>query len=314
MNSIQLSVIVCTYNPNRIIFEKVLEALKNQTLLINSWEIILVDNNSDNSIEDQFDLIWFQNLKVVIEKEQGLAKARIKGVKNAIADLIVFIDDDNLPDVNFLSNCLKIAENNPSLGIYGGKAIPEFFEGSETSEMYPYWGLVGCRDLGDEIKISEIVDSIFSEYPSFSPIGTGMVIRKSVFMSYVEEIQNNSFRKSLGRSGKQLTSGEDNDIVITALKNGWQVGYFPQLVISHYIPKRRTTIKYLSKMNFAQQKSWVQLLAFHNLSPWPLIPKWSLIFRKQKAYFTCKAWGNEQSYINWKGACGMFEGLIKGEQ
>ena len=174
-----------------------------------------------------------------------------------------------------------------------------------------YIGLLGCRDLGDDEIISEIQNSMIEEYPYFSPIGTGMCIRKSVFLTYLKEIENNDFRKNLGRKGNALTSGEDNDIVITALKSGWQVGYFPQLQIEHLIPQRRTSRDYLGSMNFAQNKSWIQLLRFHDICPWKPILRWTVPFRKLRSFFINKTWKSKEQLIKWKGCCGLFEALAK---
>ena len=306
---INISVIICAYNPKNDIFERVLAALKNQSLSTNEWELILIDNNSIEPIHERFDVSWHPNSKIIIEKKQGLALARIRGVEEATNEFIVFIDDDNVASENYLENSLQLFTQYKSVGLFGGKALPNFLKHSPEDWVIGYIGLLGCRDLGENEMISTIEESKVDEYPYFSPIGTGMCIRKKVFLTYLKEIENNDFRKNLGRKGSALTSGEDNDIVITALKNGWQVGYFPQLFIEHIIPESRTTLEYLGRMNEAQNKSWIQLLLFHGICPWNQIPKWTIGLRKLKAYFTYKAWTNNEALIKWKGACGLYEGL-----
>lgn len=306
-----LSVVICTYNPNVDILSPVLKALKIQSLPINNWELIIVDNNSSINSVQELEIAWHTDSKIVVEKNQGLAYARIRGVQEAKYELIVFIDDDNVADENYLQRCIEIQNSNNNLGIFGGKALPVFYKHQPPNWVVDFTGLLGCRDLGQNELRTQVVDNKVVAYPSFSPIGTGMCIRKTVFMLYVAEIRNDNFRQNLGRKGKALTSGEDNDIVITALKNGWQVAYFPQLLINHLIPEKRTSKKYLAAMNFAQNKSWVALLRFHKISSWNNIPKWTVPLRKIKAYFTYKAWQNEVNYIKWRGACGMFEGLAK---
>lgn len=304
-----VSVVICTFNPNEDILSQVLEALNVQLLPKNEWELIIIDNNS--SISLNIDTSWHPNTRTIIEKKQGLAYARIRGVQEAKHELIVFIDDDNIADKYYLQECMKIANLYKDLSVFGGKSLPVFYKHQPPNWVANFTGLLGCRDLGQKDLITQIVDNKIEEYPSFSPIGTGMCIRKEVFMAYIKDIKNDNFRQNLGRKGKLLTSGEDNDIVITALKAGWQVGYFPQLVINHLIPEKRTSKKYLATMNFAQNKSWLALLRFHEISSWNSIPKWTVPLRKIKAYFTYKAWQNEENYINWRGACGMFEGLAK---
>ncbi len=305
-----ISVIICSYNPTIEILKNVLEVLSKQTLQNNRWELIIVDNNSSKKIENIIDLSWHEKARIVIEKKQGLAMARIRGVKEATCESIVFIDDDNLAGLDYLEKSLMIFSTHSTIGVFGGKAIPHYLKHSPEDWFKSYVGLLGCRDLGEKEIVSNILNNEVSEYPNFSPIGTGMCIRKEVFLTYLREIETDVFRKNLGRKGNNLTSGEDNDIVITALKNGWQVGYFPQLHIDHIIPESRTEINYLARMNFAQNKSWIKLLIFHGICPWESIPKWSVPFRKIKAYFIFKPWKTDEKFLKWKGVCGQYEGLV----
>lgn len=306
-----ISVIVCTYNPSFEIINQVISALKNQTLSLDLWELIIIDNASTNQVLQNIDLSFHPRAKVVFESKPGLANARVRGVMEARHENIVFIDDDNVAESRYLELCLKIFNTNSQIGAFGGKALP-VFQGYQPQKWFSeFIGLVGCRDLGNQELITQISNKLIYEYPYFAPIGTGMCIRKEVFLQYNNQIQYDSFRQNLGRKGAALTSGEDNDIIIETLKGGWQVAYFPSLVIHHLIPEKRTQKEYLAKMCFAQQKSWVALLTFHHLCPWRPIPSWSVPLRKLKAWVTYKAWLSDVNYIQWKGACGMFEGLAK---
>jgi len=71
------------------------------------------------------------------------------------------------------------------------------------------------------------------------------------------------------------------------------------------------TPDYLERINHGIQKSWLEVLALHNASPWPPIPAWSLIPRKIKAWFAYMAWRGPAERIRWRGACGHFEGRVK---
>ena len=57
----QLSVIVCTHNPRRDYFIRVLDALRNQTLPKDQWELIIVDNASKVPLASEWDLSWHPN-------------------------------------------------------------------------------------------------------------------------------------------------------------------------------------------------------------------------------------------------------------
>lgn len=303
----KLSVVLCTYNPRLDYLHRVMDGLNNQTLPKSEWELILVDNNSNNGFRAQIDLSWHPNGQIIEEPKPGLTPARITGVRNAKAEVIVCVDDDNVLRNDYLENSLAFMQAHPEVGAVGGKSIPNF----ETQP--PPWFSelnisLGCRDLGNETRITAQKGQVLKAYWPYSPIGTGMVIRRQAFLDYAEEAEQDPVRKALGRTGKSLNSGEDNDMVLTLIKNGWEVAYSPGLYIDHLIPSKRLEPAYLAEMNRASSKSWVQVLAVHGISHWKSIASWTVALRKIRAYIRLQAWKNELQYVKWQGACGIFEG------
>jgi len=140
-------------------------------------------------------------------------------------------------------------------------------------------------------------------YPLFAPIGAGMALRREA-----AEVWLKAENAISDRRGAELTSAGDNDIVLTIMEAGWEIAYLPQLNLTHLIPTTRLDPAYLARLNRGIQKSWTQVLALHNASPWPPIPNWSVPLRKIKAWFTYRAWRDRAARIRWQGACGHFEG------
>ncbi len=308
--SIKISVIICTYNPNTLILKKVISSLRSQTLKPEYWELIVIDNNSDLAVTDWLDLTWHPYQKIIVEKKPGLSHARIKGVTESKHEILVFVDDDNLLESSFLENVLNFSTAHPSVGCFGGKSLPKF----ETPP--PDWffktGIdLGCQEFGDEMKISNFAKNQFKvkNYPDFAPIGTGMIIRKDAFLSYISEVKASPIRLALGRQGSSLSSGEDNDILLTIIKKGWEIAYVPQLIITHLIPKKRYSLEYLKKMAYESNRSWVKVLEIHKINPWPPINPTTLKLRQFKAYIKLNAWQSKLNYIKWKAACGQLKGL-----
>ncbi|WP_256009571.1 glycosyltransferase [Desertivirga xinjiangensis] len=307
---IEVSVIVCSHNPKIEIFSRTIDHLKNQDLSTDRWELILIDNLSDSPLDNHTNLSWHRNSKIVVEQTLGLSFARLRGVKEAKADLIIFVDDDNLLNYDYISHALNFHKKYPYVGCFGGKAIPEF------ATPPPAWffktGIsLGCRDLGDTLQISNYKANNFkiSEYPAFAPIGTGMVITKPAFLAYVAEAEIDMTRLNLGRRGKALTSGEDNDIVLTVTKKGYEIAYVPALIILHIIPSSRYSKSYLQRMAFESNRSWVKVLFIHNILPWKPISSTTLPLRRAKAFWHLRAWSSSLNYTRWKAACGKLTGL-----
>lgn len=298
-----LSIIISTFNPSVIRLKQTLENLKNQTLDYRFWELIIVDNNSTTNFTANINLSWHPNTKIILEPNQGLTYARIKGFNEASGEIIIMVDDDNVLDLHYLENALNIFKNQSELGAAGGKSCP-IFEINPPKWLIHFHSCLALRDLGN----ANIVESWENRYPNSAPIGAGMVIRKKALNSYINKINTSEFIIS-DRKGKLLSSGGDNDIVLEILKSGWKTGYFPSLVLYHIMPRERLSAKYVARLLNNSNKSWIQLSESHGINSWEKIPSWSRPLRKFKAWVTYKAWLNKINYIKWCGACGMFDGL-----
>jgi glycosyltransferase involved in cell wall biosynthesis len=306
-----ISVVIPTHNPNLIRFQRTLEGLRSQSLSCTHWRLIIVNNASTHTEAfSECDWSWHPNAQVVYEETPGLTRARIAGIRAVQGDYLVFVDDDNVLDRNYLNHTLEIFQAYPELGVIGGKSLPEF-EVEPESWVKDFWTCLALRDLGENIQTYNYKSdqSGGKQHPNFAPIGAGMAIRRSLAEYYVNCILSDPLRLALDRTGKSLQSGGDCDINLTVLEAGWAVGYFPQLQLTHLIAANRLTKAYLSRLNYASSRSWIQVLDTHNLRPWSKIPAWSVLPRKIKAFLVYKAWSTPANYIQWRGACGMFEGL-----
>jgi glycosyltransferase involved in cell wall biosynthesis len=271
---------------------------------------LLIDNASKTILATEIDLNWHPNARHIREETLGLTAARLRGFKEASNEILVFVDDDNVLHPNYLKKTSEILQQYPNLGAIGGKSLPEF-EVEPPSWVNQFYVCLALRDLGEEILISAYhkPDDSAKEYPAFAPIGAGLVLRRQAAEIYAQHISGDSSRLSLGRTGKQLISGEDNDINLTILNAGWGVGYFPQLQLTHLISANRLTKDYLARLNYASSRSWIQVLNAHNIRPWKKISPWTVLPRKVKALLSYQPWNNPAAYVRWQGACGLFEGL-----
>ena len=105
---VKVSVILCTHNPDRSIMDQALDALKQQTMPMNEWEFILLDNKSKPSLEGEVDLSWHSSGSYIREEKIGLTAARLRGIKESRGEYIVFVDDDNLLDPDYLSLAVEV--------------------------------------------------------------------------------------------------------------------------------------------------------------------------------------------------------------
>ena len=303
----ELSLILPTCNPRPDYLQRTLVALRRQTLAFERWELLVIDNASSEPLAEMLDLSWHPNVRILREEQLGLTHARMSAAREAKADILIFCDDDTLLDPDYLGVALDKFAALPRLGVAGGRSLPEYETGHEdwfTPELAP----LGCRDLGQAELTANWREGQKRLYPRCAPIGAGMVIRREVLARWAALAKSDSIRKTLGRKGVALSSGEDNDINLVALANGWDIAYFPQLSLTHLVAARRLALEYLERLAFASSRDWVRVLFLHDVCPWPPIEPWTKSFRKLKAWFTHRAWAGPAARIRWRGACGHFEG------
>ncbi|WP_243146930.1 glycosyltransferase [Scytonema sp. UIC 10036] len=235
MQHIVLSVIICTHNPRLNYLERVLQALKNQTLPTELWELLLIDNASDKLLSSEVDLSWHPQSRYIREEKLGLTPARLRGIKETVAETLVFVDDDNVLDSDYLEVASKISKDWPILGAWGGQIRPEFEE-IPPDWTKPYWGALAIKEF-DQDMWSNLLEAI--------PTGAGMCVRKIIAQKYSELTHNNQKRLLLDRRGKLLTSAGDLDLARTTRDLNLGTGLFVALKLTHLIPAYRLQEKYL---------------------------------------------------------------------
>jgi glycosyltransferase involved in cell wall biosynthesis len=306
-----LSVIIPTHAPHPGRLRRTLAGLKAQTLPASAWELLIVDNASPREVDlsDHAGHAPVQ-ARVVREPQLGLTWARRRGFADARGEYVVLVDDDNVLAPDYLANVLARFGAHPRVGAMGGRCIPEF-EATPAPWVREFDGLLACRDLGEAEMISTGLRNPRTgrnEYPLFAPVGAGMALRKAAVQRWLADSASSLLPD---RRGRELTSGGDNDIILTMLQHDWEVAYFPELMLQHLIPAGRTDRSYLARLNRGIASSWMQVLSRHDANPWPALPGWSIPFRQAKAWFSHRAWAGPAEYVRWQGACGHFAGRRK---
>ena len=117
-STLTTSVVIATRNRAEML-EEALQSIVDQTLC--PTEVVLVDNASTDQTPEVADRFRSKlNLVYVIEPQLGVAHARNRGIATARGDIVAFIDDDCLPDPEWLQNMVWRFESDPSIGVVGG--------------------------------------------------------------------------------------------------------------------------------------------------------------------------------------------------
>jgi glycosyltransferase involved in cell wall biosynthesis len=236
-----VSIIVCCHNSSELL-PATLRHLKAQVAAGVPWEVVLVDNASTDSTANLARDIWEDSppsapLKIVHESRLGLAFARQRGIAEATYEFLCFIDDDNWVDPDWVRNVWDVMRDHPEVGACGGLSKPEFGGPpppwfAEYSHLYAV--MPESQQTGN-VPHSRLL------------WGAGLTLRRSA-LARLSEFDFESVL--VGRTGKQLSSGEDTELCLALRMAGWSLWLEPRLHFNHYLPSKRLDWNYLRRLAF----------------------------------------------------------------
>ncbi|MEM6252380.1 MAG: hormogonium polysaccharide biosynthesis glycosyltransferase HpsE [Cyanobacteria bacterium P01_D01_bin.156] len=261
--ALDLSVVIPTYNGTERI-PAVLDRLKQQNTPASiSWEVLVVDNNSDDHIAElisDYQHSWLEHvpLRYMLESRQGTAYARQCGVENTSGNFIGFIDDDNWPVESWVAKAVEFGRHMPKAGAFGSRVIGAF-EQEPDETVKPLLTFLAVRDIGKSPK---------QFYPSKLqlPAGAGLVVRRDAWMESIPSVLKNISRP-----------GEDYEISVRLAKKGWEIWYNPEMQVEHFIPANRLERTYLLKLAHLYGACTCNLLMLQN-------PEWKKSYVLGKAF------------------------------
>ena len=228
------TVAICTYNGDKRL-PQVLDCLKLQIDTSFAWEVLVIDNNSTDdtaNVVANYQSGWkTTSLRYCFEPEQGAAFARQRAIKESSASLVGFLDDDNLPDPNWVAAAYSFGQEHPLAGAYGSRIRGEF--AGETppnfERIQPFFALT---DRGAQPKR-------YDSWKKVLPPGAGLVVRTQAWTSVPQQC------RLRGRIPGSMLTGEDLEVVSYLQKAGWEIWYNPKMQLKHLIPGHRLEKEYL---------------------------------------------------------------------
>ncbi|MBN2106682.1 MAG: glycosyltransferase family 2 protein [Deltaproteobacteria bacterium] len=225
-----ISVIICTYNRAGML-RGCVESLIQQTLPGDLYEVIIVDNNSDDETNDmaQRYASSHQNIRLVHEQAQGLSHARNRGWKEARGKYIAYIDDDARAAPEWCAFIVHAFETvNPQPAAVGGEILPLYDSPpppwfSDDFERHT-WG----NDKGF-LRLS-------GAKMGFS--GSNMTLRRDLFEKF------GGFSTSLGMAGGKIGVAEESEFFARVYEHEPLFWYDPAIQVFHHVPLKNMSIVY----------------------------------------------------------------------
>jgi glucosyl-dolichyl phosphate glucuronosyltransferase len=228
-----VSLIICTHNRSGLLSRALASVVAQQVPSSIDWEVIVVDNACTDNTADVVGGYTSKspNVRHVTEAIAGLSYARNRGIKEAVGELLCFVDDDVILPCDYIGNAV-CAWRKGLWDVGGGRVIGDY------QAQPPAWiqklpasllsGPFGQYDRGEE-------DFTLAKHDTKFPIGANMLIPRGA----IEAV--GMFDTTLGRKGNSLRSGEDTQFYYSCLNAGLRIGYCAKCCLKHFVPRKRMT-------------------------------------------------------------------------
>jgi glucosyl-dolichyl phosphate glucuronosyltransferase len=237
--SVAYTVALCTHDhADRLV--RTLRDLRSLHSPEDPWELLIVDNAcSDATPSLLTDEAWSTGwqVRVVREAKLGLSNARNCALREAQGDYLIFVDDDETPDPEWLRAFERLIRDHAP-DAFGGR-IEVLFEGDRppwlTDDLLGFLGQLNRADMA--VRLTE---------PGTSFNGGNFGVRRTVCANV------GAFDPSLGRKGADNTGGEEVDFYRRLLAGGFNVWWTPEAVIFHRIQAGKLKRSYFLDLHYRQ--------------------------------------------------------------
>lgn len=228
------SIIICTFNRAESLRDtlRAVRALRAEEG--RSWEVVVVDNNSSDNTRDVVAAV--QNdwplLRYEFEPSQGLSHARNRGIAVARGAVLLFTDDDVLPEPEWMEKTLAGLERFDA-DACGGYIAPIWEVPPPPWLTERFHGFLAVRTDRTDCELMGPDDP--------APFGANMAFRRTVF----ERV--GAFDTSRGRKGAVLASGEDGEMFERIRRANLRAAFLGESRVHHKVEAFRCTKRYLRR-------------------------------------------------------------------
>lgn len=213
VDGVNLDVVVATHNRSENLGELLRGLLRCHSPESLDWFVWIIDNNSTDPTREvarKFCELHPQRFHYVFEKKQGKSNAVNRGIRESSSEIVAFIDDDCVPDPNWLVNIVREFSSHPDLGILGGRI--ELFDSRDKPVTIRTW---------QDRRLLTAPSAVF-----YFVAGGNLAIRRNTLEAVGE------FDSRLGPASRS-DAAEDVDFIYRALRLGTQIEYVPDVLVYH---------------------------------------------------------------------------------
>jgi GT2 family glycosyltransferase len=254
---VSVTILICTYNRAGLL-SRTLTALGSLRPVPDAEVTVrVVDNRSTDATRAVVEAAA-RRLPMPVtydfEAVQGKSFALNRGLHQATEDVVSLIDDDVVPDGNWLRRVVAAFERN-DLTFAFGKVLPDWEAPPPpfllTPEAREIWGPLALLDYGDA-PLSYATDRVGRQS---LPVGANLAFRRAALVAV------GGWRTDLGKVNNSLISGEDYEIFFRMRDAGLYHGlYDPEMIVFHHVPAARVRRQYFRRWFFWQGRTLARVL------------------------------------------------------
>lgn len=238
-NLLKLSVLIATRNRAESL-RGVLDHLRRQSIPATDWEVVVVDNGSnDHTAMVLEEAAKGLPLLTLFENQPGKNRALNKALDVAKGDLVVFTDDDVIPEENWLNELMSASERWRGYGVFGGPVTPVFPR--ETRQWLRECDLLYLQSWAFTRFSPNCPEGPLP--PSKRPFGPNYAVRR-------EAIGTMRFCENIGPQGVNYAMGSETEFLIRLVNQGHRCVYVPSAKVQHVLEPRQVDLGWLQGRSF----------------------------------------------------------------
>ena len=221
------SVCIATYKRPQLL-RNLLDSLYAQNLPANvNLQLIVVDNDKDKSAQEivsEYENINCITIEYFVQSEKNISLTRNVAVKNSKGEYLLFIDDDEEADKNWIKNYFDALNKYSADGVFG-PVLPTFHNRTPEWMKQSSFFNKKCPPTGDE--------AIFTRT-------SNCIVKAEIIKT-----ENGPFDIDYG-----ITGGEDTHLFSRLRKKGAKFISSREAVVTEFVIPERTRIGWLFKKSF----------------------------------------------------------------
>ncbi|MGH7120212.1 MAG: glycosyltransferase family 2 protein [Acetobacteraceae bacterium] len=202
------------------------------------WEVVVVNNGcTDHTSEVVAQFANRLPLRLEVEPERGLSRARNCAVDAAQGDYMVWTDDDVVLDPGWLAGYTSAFRRYPTAAVFGGPVFPRY------EPPVPRWilesetmlrGVFGNWNIGDQERPLWDAKNVY-----YMPCGPNFALRTAEQRKFRYNLQ-------LGMAPGQNRRGEEIDVLERVRVSGASGYWVPGARVEHCARRDMQTIRYVT--------------------------------------------------------------------